>query len=184
MAAEEAKKVEVPPVCATEPPPAKVETKAPEEKCTNDTKDVAVVEKPVEAAEEKAAEGSAHRDAELARVATEKKDALIKAWEESERSKVENSAQKKLAAIGAWENSKKAELEAQLKKMEEKLEMKKAKYTEKIKNKIARLHKSAEEKRAITEAKRGESLLKTEEFSSKCRVTGASPKKLLRWFSN
>lgn len=99
MAAEEAKKVEVPPVCATEPPPAKVETKAPEEKSTNDTKDVAVVEskfcsindscshkhfsiiivlfdkyilthdsllfadilEPVEAAEEKAAEGSAHR---------------------------------------------------------------------------------------------------------------------------
>ena len=57
-------------------------------------------------------------DAELDRVATEKKDALIKAWEESERSKVENRAQKKLAAIGAWENSKKAELEAQLTKFE------------------------------------------------------------------
>ncbi|PWA85526.1 Remorin, C-terminal [Artemisia annua] len=41
-------------------------------------------------------------NAELALVATEKKDSLLKAWEESERSKVENRAQKKLAAIGAW----------------------------------------------------------------------------------
>lgn len=53
-----------------------------------------------------------------------------------------------------------------------------------MKNKIALLHKTAEEKRAITEAKRGEGLLKAEEFGAKCRVTGSSPKKLMRWFSN
>ncbi|MFS8001276.1 putative remorin [Helianthus anomalus] len=139
------------------------------------------LEKP---SEEKPTEASKHRDEVLARVATEKKDALVKAWEESEISKIENRAQKKLAAITAWENSKKAELEAELKKIEEKLEKKKAKYIEKMKNKIALLHKAAEEKRAITEAKRGEGVLKAEELAAKRRATGLSPKKLTRWFSS
>nr|GEZ64232.1 hypothetical protein [Tanacetum cinerariifolium] len=41
---------------------------------------------------------------ELARVAIEKKDASIKAWEQRERSKVENTAQKKLTVIEAVED--------------------------------------------------------------------------------
>ena len=57
-------------------------------------------------------------DVELARVAIEKKDSLLKAWEEIERSNVQNRSQKKLAAIGAWENSKKEEVDAQLIKFE------------------------------------------------------------------
>ncbi|XP_076920439.1 remorin-like, partial [Bidens hawaiensis] len=116
----------------------------------------------------------------LAKVATEKKEALIKAWEESEKSKAENKAQQKLSSIGAWENSKKAELEAELKKIEEDLEKKKAKFIEKMKNKIVLIHKKAEEKRALTEAKRGEELLNAEEMAAKYRATGA--KKLLGWF--
>ncbi|XP_076938941.1 remorin-like isoform X1 [Bidens hawaiensis] len=180
MVAEETNKVEVQPDCPAEPPPSRP-TEADteqvlEQKPTND----AVVDN----SENPCEEGSKHRDVVLARVATEKKDALIKAWEESEISKIDNRAQKKLAAIGAWENSKKAELEAELKKIEEKLEKKKAKYTEKMKNKIALVHKTAEEKRAITEAKRGEDVLKAEELAAKCRATGSSPKKLTRWFSS
>lgn len=66
---------------------------------------------------------------------------------------------------------------------QETLEKKKAKYIEKMKNKVALLHKTAEEKRANTEAKRGEDVLKAEELAAKCRATGATPKKLLRWFS-
>ncbi|KAJ0534055.1 putative remorin [Helianthus annuus] len=151
-----------------------------EDKPADDSKALAIVEKP--AVEDKSAEGSVHRDAVLARVATEKKDALIKAWEESEKSKAENKAQQKISAIGAWENSKKADLEAELKKIEENLEKKKAKYIEKMKNKIALLHKTAEEKRAMTEAKRGEDLLKAEEVAAKCRATGTTPKK--GWFSS
>ncbi|KAL4574823.1 hypothetical protein LXL04_021662 [Taraxacum kok-saghyz] len=193
MAAEEAKKVEnVEPECAAElpppPPTTDVENKPPvhEEKPTEEAKTVAVeekTEKETEPCVEKPAEGAEDRDVVLARVATEKKGALIKAWEESETSKIDNKAEKKLAAIGAWENSKKAELEAELKKIEENLEKKKAKYIEKMKNKVALLHKLAEEKRANTEAKRGEDLLKAEEVAAKCRATGAPPKKLLRWFS-
>ncbi|KVI10131.1 remorin-like [Cynara cardunculus var. scolymus] len=193
MAVEEAKKVEVEPECQPEPPVAaaeKEEEKAlvpveplvSEEKPTDDTKALIVVEKPEEVCDEKPKEGSINRDDVLAKVATEKKDALIKAWEESEKSKAENKAQQKLSSIEAWEISKKAELEAELKKIEEDLEKKKAKYIEKMKNKMAILHKRAQEKRAITEAKCGEELLKAEELAAKCRATGDTPKKLLGWF--
>ncbi|GFZ16484.1 nucleic acid-binding, OB-fold-like protein [Actinidia rufa] len=99
----------------------------------------------------------------LARVETEKRLALIKAWEESEKSKAENKAYKKFSAIEAWESSKKASVEAQLKKMEEKFEKKKAEYAEMMNNKAAEIHKAAEEDRAIIEAKRGEDFLKVEE---------------------
>ncbi|KAF3663353.1 Remorin [Capsicum annuum] len=162
------------------PPPE--EDREKEKEKTDDSKALVVVEdKAPEPADEKK-EGSIDRDAVLARVATEKRLSLIKAWEESEKSKAENKAQKKVSAIAAWENSKKANLEAELKKMEEQLETKKAQYTEKMKNKIALLHKEAEEKRAVIEAKRGEDLLKAEELAAKYRATGTAPKKILGLF--
>ncbi|KAF5480396.1 hypothetical protein F2P56_001151 [Juglans regia] len=162
----------------------------PPEHKPDDSKALAVVEKAPEYAEQKNTEGSIeqkntegsiNRDAVLARVATDKKISLIKAWEESEKSKAENKAHKKLSAIGAWENSRKASIEAELKKIE--LEKKKAEYVEKMRNKVAMIHKAAEEKRAVTEAKRGEDLLKAEEMAAKYRATGTGPKKLLGCFS-
>ncbi|XP_047940639.1 remorin-like isoform X1 [Salvia hispanica] len=192
MAEEEVKAVEPKPTCAD----ADV---AEEEKAVvplplppaldkpDDSKALVVVQiiaKQPEAAEEekKPEEGSVNRDAVLARVATEKRLSLIKAWEESEKSKAENKAQKNMSSVVAWENSKKATLDAELKKIEEQLEKKKAGYIEKTKNKIAALHKQAEEKRALIEAKRGEDLLKAEETSAKYRATGTGPKKLLGCF--
>lgn len=62
------------------------------------------------------------------------------------------------------------------------MEKKKAQYVEKMKNKIALIHKAAEEKRAMVEAKRGEDLLKAEEIAAKYRATGTAPKKLLGCF--
>ncbi|KAE8022523.1 hypothetical protein FH972_008315 [Carpinus fangiana] len=149
----------------------------------DESKALAVVEKAPEHAVEKSTEGSVNRDAVLARVATEKRISLIRAWEESEKSKAENKAHKKLTDIGAWENCKKASIEAELKKIEEKLEKKKAEYVEKMKNKVALIHRSAEEKRAVIEAKRGEDLLKAEETAAKYRATGTGPKKLLGCFN-
>jgi len=149
----------------------------------DESKELAVVEKAPEQAVEKSTEGSVNRDAVLARVATEKRISLIRAWEESEKSKAENKAHKKLSDIGAWENCKKASVEAELKKIEEKLEKKKAEYVEKMKNKVALIHRSAEEKRAVIEAKRGEDLLKAEETAAKYRATGTGPKKLLGCFN-
>lgn len=65
---------------------------------------------------------------------------------------------------------------------QEELEIKKAKYIEKMKNKMVVIHKKAEEKRAMTEAKCREEVLKAEEIAAKCRATGETPKKLLKWF--
>ncbi|EPS60307.1 hypothetical protein M569_14497 [Genlisea aurea] len=194
MAEEEAKKVEPEESApAAEPPKDVAEEKtivaAPtptptEEKLKDEFKALAVAdEKPAEpVAEESKPDESTDRDIVLARVATEKRLSLIKAWEESEKSKAENKAQKKKSAVGAWENSKKAKLEAELKKIEEEFEKKKAEYVEKIRNKVALVHKAAEEKRAVIEARRSEDHLKAEEIAAKYRATGTAPKKLLGIF--
>ena len=65
---------------------------------------------------------------------------------------------------------------------QEKLEKQKAEYVEKMKNKVALIHKEAEEKKAIVEAKRGADLLKAEEIAAKHRATETTPKKILGWF--
>uniref|UniRef100_A0A2P2KVL1 Remorin n=1 Tax=Rhizophora mucronata TaxID=61149 RepID=A0A2P2KVL1_RHIMU len=157
------------------PPPPPPEEKADESKA------LAVVER-IPDSGKKSTKGSVNRDAVLERVVTEKRLSLIRAWEESEKSKAENKAHKRLSAVGTWENSKKASTEAELKKIEEKLEKKKAKYAEKIKNKITMIHKEAEEKRAMIEAKRGEDILKAEESAAKYRATGTAPKKFFGCF--
>lgn len=62
------------------------------------------------------------------------------------------------------------------------MERKKAEYAEKMKNKLAEIHKQAEEKRAAVEAIRGEEKLKAEEMAAKYRATGNAPKKFLGCF--
>ncbi|KAF2315640.1 hypothetical protein GH714_040159 [Hevea brasiliensis] len=222
MAEEEPKKVESetpsepPPPApvpeAVEPPKDVAEEKSvippPPEKKGDESQALVAVEKAPESAEAKSTEGSVNRDAVLARVETEKRMSLIKAWEESEKSKAENNemldfefltfdedsdyltelaksneqSSQKLSSVVSWENSRKASVEAELKQIEEKLEKKKADYVEKMKNKIALIHKAADEKRAMIEAKRGEDLLKAEEIAAKYRATGTAPKKLLGCF--
>ncbi|KAM0949545.1 putative remorin [Dioscorea sansibarensis] len=189
MGEEETQKVE-----ASEPPAAEVAKDVAEEKAViplpaqekpqeaDDSKALAVVEKVADPPAEKTSGGSADRDAVLARVETEKRLSLIKAWEDSEKTKAENKAIKKMSAITSWENSKKAAMEAELKMIEEKLEKKKAEYAEKMKNKVAMIHKTAEEKRAMTEAKRGEEILKAEELAAKYRATGLAPTKIFGCF--
>ncbi|KAA8516025.1 hypothetical protein F0562_019204 [Nyssa sinensis] len=182
MATEEAKKIEA--ESQAEPAPAKVETpndvveeKAvipkPEEK-VDDSKALAIADKTPDSPVKKISGGSLDRDVALAQIEKEKRFSLIKAWEESEKSKVDNKAQKNLSDVASWENSKKANIEAQLKKIEEQLEKKKADYAEKMKNKIAFIHKQAQEKRAMVEARRGEEMLKAEEMTAKYRATGGS----------
>lgn len=149
------------------------------------TKDVSPVvphknpDPPLKAAGSK---GSLDRDIALAKIDDEKKLSFIKAWEESEKSKVENRAQKKLADVLSWENTQKANIEAKLKKIEEQLEKKKAEYAEKSSNKTALVHKEAEEKRSVIVSKRDEEVLKTEEMAAKFRATGQVPKKAFGCF--
>ncbi|KAI5013992.1 hypothetical protein ZWY2020_055382 [Hordeum vulgare] len=162
MAAEEPKKAVIP-----APAPAADEEKPP----VDDSKALVVVEKvadePVaeKLTDEKAAHGGSND----------------RAWEENEKTKAENKATKKVSAILSWENTKKANIEAQLKKIEEQLEKKKAEYAEKMKNKAAMIHKEAEEKRAMVEAKKGEELLKAEEMAAST-VHRNSPKKVMGCF--
>ncbi|XP_071697502.1 remorin-like isoform X1 [Rutidosis leptorrhynchoides] len=145
------------------------------------TKPVAIAEKtPVP--EMKKERSSLDRDIALADVEKEKNLSFIKAWEETEKSKAENKTQKELSAITAWENTKKADIEAKLKQIEENFDKKKAEYGEKIKNKVGLVHKQAEEKRAMVEAKKGEDKLKAEELAAKYRLTGTLPKKLIGCF--
>ncbi|KAF0931686.1 hypothetical protein E2562_005683 [Oryza meyeriana var. granulata] len=122
------------------------------------------------------------RDIALAKVETDKRESLIKAWEENEKAKAENRASKKLLDIISWENTKKAVIKTQLKRKEEELERKKAEYAEKAKNKEAIVHKEAEEKRAMVMARRGEEVIKAEEMAAKYRATGVTPKKHLGCF--
>ncbi|KAL1830091.1 hypothetical protein ACET3Z_008503 [Daucus carota] len=133
-------------------------------------------------AEKKSTDESNDRVAALTRVETEKRLALIKAWEESEKTKAENKAYKKLSAIGAQENTQRANVQAQLKQIEEEVEKEKAEKVEKMKNKIAILHQIAEEKRAAVEAKRGEEILKVEEEGAKYRKSGTTPTRYLGCF--
>uniref|UniRef100_J3LF80 Remorin C-terminal domain-containing protein n=1 Tax=Oryza brachyantha TaxID=4533 RepID=J3LF80_ORYBR len=118
----------------------------------------------------------------LAKVETDKRESLIKAWEDNEKAKAENRASKKLLDIISWENTKKAVIKTQLRKKEEELERKKAEYGEKAKNKEAIVHREAEEKRAMVMARRGEEVIKAEEMAAKYRATGVTPKKNLGCF--
>lgn len=152
----------------------------------DDSKALVVVEEEkkeavVEPAPEKS--GSINRDAVLAKVNAEKRTALVKAWEENEIAKADNKYHKALTNIIAWENTKKSSTETKLRKAEEKLEKKKAERIEKMKNEIATIHKKAEEKKAMVEAKRGEEFLKAEEMAAKYRAEGHVPKKFLLCFS-
>lgn len=126
--------------------------------------------------------GSLDRDAVLVKVNTEKRLALVKAWEENEKAKAENKYYKSVSTITAWENTKKSSAETRMKRAEEKLEKQKAAYVEKMKNEIAIIHKQAEEKKAMADAKRGEDMLKAEESSAKYNATGQVPKKFFLCF--
>ncbi|ESW11887.1 hypothetical protein PHAVU_008G067400 [Phaseolus vulgaris] len=141
-----------------------------------------VPEKPVVPANQQSWRGSLDRDIARAEVEKEKKLSYVKAWEESEKAKADNRAEKHLSAVAAWESRKMAILEAELKKIEEELEKKKAEQSEKMKNKMALIHKQAEEKRATIEAKRGEEVLKAEEIGARYRATGTTPKKTIGCF--
>ncbi|CAL9125760.1 Remorin, N-terminal region [Musa troglodytarum] len=133
---------------------------------------------------EKGMGGSADRDALLAQVENDKRISLIRAWSEGERTKADNKAQRKMSSILSWENTKMATIEAEIKKNEERLEMKKADFEEKAKNKIAMIHKEAEERRAMVDSKHGEELLRAEEAVAKYHSAGHTPKKGVGCFSS
>ncbi|XP_048131523.1 remorin 1.4-like [Rhodamnia argentea] len=124
------------------------------------------------------------RGAVLAQVEAEKRPALIRAWEESEKSKAEIKAYKKLAITGSWENTQIASVEARIKEIEEEIEKKKAEQAEKIRSRLVEIHKETDEKKATMEAKRGEDIIKVQEAAAKFPATGYVPRKLLGCFGS
>jgi len=64
------------------------------------------------------------------------------------------------------------------------LDRNKAKCVEKMQNKVAEIHRTAEEKRAMIEAYKGEEFLEIEEKAAKFRTRGYSPRKFLPWFGS
>ncbi|PIN27213.1 hypothetical protein CDL12_00006 [Handroanthus impetiginosus] len=52
-----------------------------------------------------------------------------------------------------------------------------------MKNKMAIIHKAADEKKAFLESNRQKDFLAVEETASKFRATGSTPKKLFAYFS-
>jgi len=66
---------------------------------------------------------------------------------------------------------------------QENLERKKAEYVEKMKNKVAEIHRLAEEKRANVEAQKREEFLELEETAAKFRSRGVTPRKFFACFS-
>ncbi|CAL4934252.1 unnamed protein product [Urochloa decumbens] len=174
---------------AEEKAPAPAPAPAPEE-----SKALVVVESDEKPA---ATDGSRDRDAFLSRIATDKSLLLIRAWEESEKAKVENRAARRLANVTSWENSKVAQMEAELKKIhlcnvalfngterrrvmcvQEQLEMKKAAQAEKLRNSAAAAHRAAEEMRAAAVARQGEEVIRAEEAAARYRATGQAPTKI------
>uniref|UniRef100_A0A8R7VHI7 Remorin C-terminal domain-containing protein n=1 Tax=Triticum urartu TaxID=4572 RepID=A0A8R7VHI7_TRIUA len=117
------------------------------------------------------------RDAVLAKVEMERKLSMVKAWEENHKSKADNRAEQRMSSIMSWENTKKAAVQAKLRTREEKLEKKKAEYAEKMRNRVAMIHKEAEEQRALVEARRQEEMIKCQEMAAKHRSQGTTPKK-------
>lgn len=63
------------------------------------------------------------------------------------------------------------------------MEKKKAEYVEKMKNKVAKIHLLAEEKRAVVEAQKREEFIDLEETASKFRSRGDTPRRFFACFS-
>ncbi|XP_024390378.1 uncharacterized protein [Physcomitrium patens] len=123
--------------------------------------------------------GGAQLEHLLARVKHEKTLSRARAWEEGAKAKVYNRYARDESKITAWENTMKAKAEAKMRKAQENLDKKRAKYIEKMKNDVARAHCKAQEKRAAMEASRAEEIVKAEEISSRIRATGKMPRKFL-----
>jgi hypothetical protein len=181
MGSEETKKVEPEATSAATP---SVPQEAPSDQNTTQDSPTEKTPAPVEKVSDLALPKNSHeRDAALSRLTTDKRLALIQAWEENEKAKADNKAHKKLCAVASWENSRKASIEAELKQIEEQYEKKKAEQAEKINNNMAEIHKAAEEKRAAVEAQRGQEFIKVEEEAAKFRSTCTTPKKKFGCFS-
>jgi len=122
---------------------------------------------------------STPKELALQKVKRDEIEAKAVAWEEAKMAKVDNRFKRDEAIIGAWENEQKVKANIKMKKVERKLEEKKAMAFEKMQNEIAKAHKKEANRRAVAEARRGAAKAKISEASDRIRSLGRFPKKFL-----
>ncbi|MCO5598387.1 hypothetical protein L7F22_052482 [Adiantum nelumboides] len=97
------------------------------------------------------------------------------AYQDAKSSKCNNRYKREESKIAAWENQQKIKASIRMKKVEMRLEQKRAKALEKMQNEIARAHKTAEERKASAEAVRAIKTTRVAQEADAIRRTGKLP---------
>lgn len=111
----------------------------------------------------------------LEKVRRDKTLARAIAYQDAKNSQYNNRYMREETKINAWENQQKIKATINMRKVEMKLEQKRAKALEKMQNEIALAHKKAEERKASAEAVRGMKLSKAAEVANNIKKTGKVP---------
>lgn len=119
------------------------------------------------------------KEVALQKVKKDEIEAKAVAWEEAKTAKVDNRFKREATIIDAWENEQKVKANIKMKKVERKLEEKRATAFEKMQNEIAKAHRKAENRRAVAEARRGAAKAKIAEITDKIRSLGKLPRKCI-----
>ncbi|XP_073132536.1 remorin 4.2-like [Henckelia pumila] len=110
-------------------------------------------------------------------VKKEETECKIIAWQNAEISKISNRFKREIAVIKGVEGEQVEKANLWMKKVERKLEEKRAKSLEKMQNDMAKAKRIAEERRASAEAKRGTQVAKILDIANLMRVIGRPPVK-------
>lgn len=108
----------------------------------------------------------------LAKVRRDKVLAHALAFQDAKSSKCNNRYKREESKIIAWENQQKIKASIRMKKVEMRLEQKRAKALEKMQNEIALAHKRAEERKASAEAVRAAKTAKVAQLADSIRRSG------------
>ncbi|KZV50265.1 remorin-like [Dorcoceras hygrometricum] len=110
-------------------------------------------------------------------VRKEEVECKINAWQNAEISKISNRFKREIAVIKGVEDEQVDRATLWMKKLERKLEERRAKAHEKMQNDMAKAQRKAEERRASAEAKRGTQVAKVLEIANLMKVVGQPPAK-------
>ncbi|KAG9449412.1 hypothetical protein H6P81_009377 [Aristolochia fimbriata] len=116
-------------------------------------------------------------DVSLQRVKKEEVESKISAWQTAKIAKINNRFKREDAIINGCESEEVQKAATWMKKVERKLEEKRAKALEKMQNDVAKARRKAEEKRASAEARRGTKVARVLEVSNLMRAVGRAPTK-------
>ncbi|XP_023730896.1 remorin 4.1 [Lactuca sativa] len=107
----------------------------------------------------------------------EEVESKITAWKNAKVAEINNRFKCEDAIIKGWESEQAQQSALRMKKVERKLEEKRARALEKMENEIAKAHHKAEERRASAEAKRGTKIARVLEVANLMKAVGRSPVK-------